>query len=511
MYKQPFYITTAISYPNGSPHIGHAYEVVTTDVIARFKRLEGYDVKFLTGTDDHGQKMFQTARNQNISPQELADQLTPQFENMAKAFNCSHDDFIRTSENRHHIAVQEIWKKMYEKGDIEKKLYQGWYCVREECFYKEDELIVDDNGEKIAPTGAEVEWVEEENYYFKLKKYENKLIDFYKNNPNFIQPKSRYNEIVNFINSGLEDLSISRTSFDWGVTVPNDPEHVVYVWVDALTNYLTALGYPDIELTSYYWPAALHVIGKDITRFHGVYWLAFLMSAELPLPKNIFAHGFLTLRGQKMSKSIGNVADPFNLIEKFDVDVLRYFFTNEINFGQDGSFSDKIIIESANAHLVNDLGNLAQRCLSMIHKNCKASIPQCTNLTKEDSKILEKADDLLQIVQKEMINYQITKYTTTIFSFISEINKYFAAQEPWALKKTNPERMHTILYTTIEALRQIAILLQPVIPDGSTKLLDLLSVPKDQRSFLHLGKDYRLQYGVTLPVLNILFPRLETS
>lgn len=503
--KKPFFITTAISYPNGRPHIGHAYEAMATDVIARFKRLDGWNVKFLTGTDDHGQKMFQTAREQGLSARELADKLTPHFRDMVEACNCSNDDFIRTSEPRHYKAVDYIWRQMVAAGDIYKDNYAGWYSVRDEAFYAEDELVAGENGKKHAPTGAPVEWVEEDSYFFKLSAYEDKLLALYDAQPDFIQPRASRNEIISFVKSGLKDLSISRTSFDWGVPVPDDAAHVVYVWVDALTNYLTALGYP--ENMGDYWPASLHVVGKDITRFHAVYWPAFLMSAGLDLPKTIFAHGFLTVRGEKMSKSAGNVMDPFAMIERYGIEALRYYFMREVPFGNDGSFSDEAIVTRYNADLANDLGNLAQRSLSMIEKNCGGQLTEPNKFEPADEAILVQADALYEKISTAMERLEIHHYVTAVMQLATATNRYFTEQAPWMLKKSAPERMAVILYVTAEITRQMAISLQAVMPKSTAKLLDYLAVDAKDRSFAQLGAAGRLTARV-LPSPMGVFPRL---
>lgn len=509
MSDKNFYISTAISYPNGKPHIGHAYEVMATDAIARYHRLSGENVYFSTGTDDHGQKMFQTARDQGKSAQQLADELTPAFRDMAARLNCSHDDFIRTSEPRHHAAVQEIWRKIAANGDIYRDNYAGWYSVRDEAFYTEDELSDGPEGEKLSPQGTPVQWLEEDSYFFKLSAYEDKLLAFYEANPQFIQPDSRRNEIVSFVKGGLKDLSISRTAFDWGVPVPDDPSHVVYVWMDALTNYLSVLEYPALDgRYKDFWPAALHVIGKDITRFHAVYWPAFLMAADLPLPQQVFAHGFLTVKGEKMSKSLGNVLDPFTLAEHYGVDGLRYFFLREVPFGRDGSFSDEAIVNRVNADLANDIGNLAQRSLSMIAKNCDASVPQPEAFSAEDEAVLALFDGLRDKTDAAMAGHELHTYLAVTMEAVSEANRYFAAQEPWALKKDNPARMATVLYVTAELVRQAAILLQPVIPEGAGQLLDYLQIDQDARDFSFLGAAHRLASGVNLPTPQGVFPRL---
>jgi len=509
--QKNFYISTAISYPNGPPHIGHAYEVMATDAIARFRRLSGDRVLFSTGTDDHGQKMFQTARDQGKTARALADELTPAFEEMARRLSCSHDDFIRTSEPRHYAAVQAIWTAVAANGDIYKDSYAGWYSVRDEAFYTESEVETDADGAKISPQGTPVEWLEEESYFFRLSDYQDRLLELYKNNPQFIQPDSRRNEIIKFVEGGLKDLSVSRTAFDWGVPVPDDPEHVIYVWMDALTNYLTVTGYPETDSDVYtaFWPAGLHIIGKDITRFHSVYWPAFLMSAGLPLPEQIFAHGFLTVKGKKMSKSLGNVLDPFVLAEHYGVDAVRYFFLREVPFGRDGSFSDTAIVNRVNADLANDLGNLAQRSLSMIAKNCDGEIPDPGEFNTEDRELLDMADALGAATQAAMEKFEIHNYLALVFDAVSEANRHFAAAEPWALKKTDPARMGTVLYCAAEIVRQAAILIQPVVPEGAAKLLDYLGVDPAHRDFSYLGAKHRLAPGTVLPAPSGVFPRLE--
>ena len=502
----PFYITTAISYPNGKPHIGHAYELIATDAMARFQRLDGREVFFLTGTDEHGQKMQQTARAEGISAQALADRNSAEFRAMATMLNASNDDFIRTTEKRHHDCVQEVWRRMAANGDVYKGGYAGWYSVRDEAYYQEGETELRD-GTRYGPQGTPVEWVEEESYFFKLSAYEDKLLKLYEDQPDFIGPAERRNEIMSFVKSGLKDLSISRTTFDWGIPVPDDPAHVMYVWVDALTNYLTATGYIEGGDRAKFWPANIHIIGKDIIRFHAVYWPAFLMSAGLPLPKRVFAHGFLLNKGEKMSKSLGNVIDPANLVEHFGLDPIRYFFLREVSFGQDGSYSEEGIATRINADLANGIGNLASRSLSMIVKNCDGAIPACGSLTDEDKAMLDAADALSGIAREEMNRQMIHKALAAIIAVVSEADRYFAGQAPWALKKTDPERMGTVLYVTAETVRQIAILLQPFMPASSAKLLDLAGVPADRRSFDALGEAGRLTPGTALSAPTPVFPR----
>ncbi|MGF9567492.1 methionine--tRNA ligase [Neorhizobium sp. JUb45] len=508
--KTPFYITTAISYPNGKPHIGHAYELIATDAIARFQRLAGSDVFFLTGTDEHGQKMQQTARKEGISPEELAQRNSAEFRAMGKLLNASNDDFIQTTEPRHHEASQAIWNLMADAGDIYKDSYAGWYSVRDEAYYGEDETEVRADGVRYGPQGTPVEWVEESSYFFKLSEYQDRLLKLYEDQPDFIGPAERRNEIISFVKSGLRDLSISRTTFDWGVKVPNDPEHVMYVWVDALTNYLTATGYLTDKNgpRAKFWPADAHIIGKDIIRFHTVYWPAFLMSAGLPLPKRVYAHGFVLAKGgEKMSKSLGNVLDPFELIEHFGLDQIRYYLMREISFGQDGYCSEEGIGIRINADLANGIGNLASRSLSMIVKNCDGQIPQPGELTEEDKAMLATADGLLAICSEEIGRLAIHKALAAIIGVVSETDRYFAGQQPWALKNTDPERMGTVLYVTAEVVRQIAILLQPYMPESATKLLDLVAAPADKRDFAALGESGRLVPGTVLEAPKPVFPR----
>lgn len=503
-----FYITTAISYPNGVPHIGHAYEAIATDAIARFERLDGKDVFFLTGTDEHGLKMKQTALKDGVTPQALADRNSARFIEMAKVLGLSNDDFIRTTEKRHYEACAELWRRMEKAGDIFKKKYGGWYSVRDETYYKEAETELRDGKRYATPTGTEVEWTEEETYFFKLSAYQDKLLAHYERHPGFILPVERKNEVVSFVKSGLEDLSISRSTLDWGIPVPGAPEHVMYVWIDALNNYVTATG----KLNgggpkAHYWPADVHVIGKDIVRFHAVYWPAFLMSAQLPLPHRIFSHGFVLNKGEKMSKSVGNVVDPFDLVKAYGAENLRFFFLREVMFGQDGNYSPEAIANRINADLANNLGNLAQRSLSMIYKNCDGKIPAPGPLSPEDEKILAATDDIYAGAREHMDQQAITKYLDLVWGVISHANQYFAAEEPWAKKKTAPERMETILYVTAECVRQFAILAQPVMPDACGKLLDYLAVPADQRTFAFLGEKGRLVPGTAIPEPQGVFPR----
>lgn len=505
--RDSFYITTAISYPNGPPHIGHAYELLATDAIARFMRLEGRDVFFLTGTDEHGQKMLQTAAREGISVRELADRNSSRFKEMAKYLNVSNDQFIRTTEERHHAASQELWRRMEARGDIYLDRYSGWYSVRDEAYYDESETTLGEDGARRAPTGTPVEWVEEESYFFRLASFQERLLKHYEANPAFISPESRRNEIVSFVKSGLQDLSISRTTFDWGVPVPGNPKHVMYVWIDALTNYVTGVDYFPQGPNARYWPADVHIIGKDIVRFHAVYWPAFLMSAGLALPKRVFGHGFLNVRGEKMSKSIGNVVDPFALVAQFGVDAVRYFFLREVAFGQDGTYNPEAIINRMNADLANDLGNLAQRSLSMIAKNCDGVLPSPGVLSAEDQAMMQDAAGIYALAQAAMKDFAIHTYLNAVWTVVAQANRYFAAAEPWALRKSDPARMGTVLWVTAEVVRKVAILVQPVVPASAAALLDILAVPEDRRQFSALAPGFELQGGTKLPAPRPIFPR----
>ena len=516
--KTAYYITTAISYPNGAPHIGHAYEAIATDALARFKRLDGFDVFFLTGTDEHGIKMLQTARGQGIAARELADTNTPRFKAMVERLNCSNDDFIRTSEPRHHEASQEIWRRMEKNGDIYLDTYAGWYSVRDEAYYDESELSAGESGAKLSPQGTPVEWVEEESYFFRLSGYQERLLAHYEANPAFIGPETRRNEVVSFVKRGLRDLSISRTTFDWGVKVPGNERHVMYVWVDALTNYITGVGFPDDKAKSFkrYWPADAHIIGKDIVRFHAVYWPAFLMSAGIAVPKRVFAHGFLFNRGEKMSKSVGNVIDPFAIADHYGVDQMRYFFLREVPFGQDGNYSHDAIVNRINADLANDLGNLAQRSLSMIAKNCGGAVPEPAPPKSGDASgfegwhkahLTELVDRAIDRVRGHMEQQALHEALSWIWSIVAETNRYFAKREPWALSKSDPAEMARVLYVTAETLRQVAILAQPFMPDAMGRLLDQLGIAADERDFSRLGPAGRIRPGTEIARPTPVFPR----
>src|SRR6516164_4112689 len=510
---KPYYITTAIAYPNGAPHIGHAYEAIATDAIARFMRLDGRDVFFLTGTDEHGIKMLQTAAKENLTPRQLVERNVPRFQAMVKKFNCSNDDFIRTTEARHYRSSEAIWERMEAAGDIYLDKYSGWYSVRDEAYYDESETRLDDKGQRLGPHGTPVEWVEEESYFFRLSKYADKLLDLYRRVPDFVLPGKRLNEVASFVRGGLQDLSLSRTTFDWGIKVPGNPKHIMYVWVDALTNYITAVGFPDTESEKFkkYWPADLHVIGKDIVRFHAVYWPAFLMSAGIEVPRRIFSHGFLFNRGEKMSKSVGNVIDPFALAEAYGVDQLCYFLLREVPFGQDGNYSHEAIVARINADLANDLGNLAQRSLTMVARQLDGTLPKPGPLSEADKAILSATDAMIGKAREAMKIQALHQVLNTAWAVVADANRYFANEAPWALAKTDPIRQGTVLYVTAEVIRQVAILVQPFIPASAAKLLDLLAVPADRRGFSELGGGRRIAPGVAMPAPAPVFPRYVES
>lgn len=514
---EPFYITTAISYPNGPPHIGHAYEAIATDAIARFQRLRGRDVFFLTGTDEHGLKMAQTAREKGLAPAAFAEEMSSLFRQMDDALNISYDRFIRTTEPEHHKASQAIWRAMADKGDFYLGRYEGWYSVRDEAYYDEKELIVADSGEKLSPQGTLVEWTVEESWFFRLSAYQQRLLDHYAANPGFIRPGTRRNEVLRFVEGGLSDLSISRTSFDWGVKVPDSENHVMYVWLDALTNYLTGLGYPeDTEAYRRYWPADLHIIGKDVLRFHAVYWPAFLMSAGIPLPSQVFAHGWLLSRGEKMSKSLGNVVDPHDLIRAFGVDQLRYFLLREVTFGQDGGYTAEAIVNRVNADLANSFGNLAQRVLSFIARNCGGEVPWGGKGDPADAALLALVrraarTELPAQFEALALSQGIEAWLKAVFA----CNQYIDGQAPWALRKTDPERMTAVLATLYQAIGDLAIAIQPVIPASAARLLDQMGVPAAERTYAALedeGRYGRLAgSGFTLAAPTPIFPRIEAA
>ncbi len=512
---EPYYITTAIHYPNGKPHIGHAYETVAADVMARFQRLRGRDVRFQTGTDEHGLKMAQKARELGRTPRALADEMAGYFKSLFDQLDISYDRFIRTTDVDHHHASQAIWQAMEANGDIYLDRYEGWYSVRDEAFYDEKELIEGEGGARLSPQGTPVEWTEEETCFFRLSRYQDQLLALL-NTPGFLEPASRRNEMVAFVEGGLNDLSISRTSFDWGVRVPGHPDHVMYVWVDALTNYLTGAGYPDDAATfEKFWPADLHLIGKDIVRFHTVYWPAFLMSANLPVPKKVFGHGFLLNRGQKESKSLGNVTDPGALIAQFGVDPLRYFLLAEVTFGQDGSYSAQALVNRANAELANSFGNLVQRTLSMVHKNMDGKLSQFAPAGADKALLTVVQDACLDSLPSAFKNLAFSVGIEAWLRAVFACNQYVDEQAPWALRKTDPERMAAVLQTLVLAIRDLAVAIQPVIPGKAAAVLDQLGVPENARSYADLADqswyDARVASGKPIDKPVPIFPRLELA
>ena len=506
MESQKYYITTPIYYVNDVPHIGHAYTTLACDVLARFKRLDGFDVLFLTGTDEHGQKVEKAAEAVDMKPQAFTDKVSQNFRDLLPFMNISNDDFIRTTETRHKEAAQAIWHRLMKNGHIYLDKYSGWYSVRDEAYFSEGELV-----DGKAPTGAPVEWVEEPSYFFDLSQWETKLLQFYEDNPDFIAPVSRRNEVVSFVSSGLRDLSISRTSFNWGIAVPDNEKHIMYVWLDALTNYITATGFPDEQQNLYrtFWPASLHMVGKDILRFHAVYWPAFLLAADLEPPKRVFAHGWWTNEGQKISKSLGNVIDPLQLIETYGLDQVRYFLMREVPFGNDGDFSKSGMVNRINSDLANDLGNLCQRVLSFVYKNCNATVPKNMGFTPDDSKLITHAYEILPKLREDYNSQLFNVALERVWGLVAGSNKYIDEQAPWKLRKTDPDRMHTVLYTLLETIRCIGILLRPIMPGSSEKILNQLAVDTSKRSFAALNSNDCLEAGTSLQKPNPIFPRFE--
>ena len=506
--RDKFYVTTPIFYPNGVPHIGHAYTALVTDAIARFERLDGRDVFFLTGTDEHGLKMKQTATKEGLTPLALADRNSAVFRQMEDGLGCAYDDFIRTTEPRHHEACAELWRRIEKSGHIHLSKYAGWYSVRQEAYFDEKETTLGSDGVRREPLGSPVEWTEEETYFFRLSAFQDKLLAHYNANPDFILPPERRNEVVSFVESGLQDLSISRSSLDWGIAVPGNPRHVMYVWIDALNNYVTATGVLNSGECprKHYWPADVHVIGKDIVRFHAVYWPAFLLAAGLPVPHRVFAHGFMLNKGEKMSKSVGNVVDPFDLVKAYGVDPVRYFFMREVVFGADGSYTDDAIETRINADLANGLGNLAQRSLSMIAKGFDGKVPMPGAFTAADQAILTAADGLYPAARQAMDKQAIKSWLDAVWAVIGDADRYFASEKPFD-KTLTVERKGTILYVAAEVVRQLAILVQPAMPASASKLLDLLGQPEETRRFTALGETGRLKPGTVLPAPVGVFPR----
>ena len=502
-----FYITTPIYYVNDVPHIGHAYTTLACDAIARFMRLDGRRVHFLTGTDEHGQKVEKAARDAGMEPQAFTDRVSERFRELSNLMNFSPDDFIRTTEERHKRAVRALWTRLAENGHIYLGKYAGWYSVRDEAYYSESELV-----DGRAPSGAPVEWVEEPSYFFRLSAWQQRLLAFYDARPDFVGPQTRFNEVVSFVRGGLTDLSISRTTFRWGIPVPGDPDHVIYVWLDALTNYISALGYPDTEgeLFRSFWPADVHVIGKDILRFHAVYWPAFLMAADIEPPRRVFAHGWWTNEGEKISKSLGNIIDPHDLVRRYGLDQTRYYLLREVPFGQDGDFRHAAMVRRINHDLANDYGNLVQRVLTLIARNCEGRIPDPGELRREDEELLARAHGCLDAMRTAVRAQALHRALELVFEVVGEANRYVDAQAPWALRRSDPARMRTVLWTLAETIRHIATLTRPFLPGSSDRILDLLAVPPQARSFRNLGPaGTSLRPGTTLPPPSPVFPRYQ--
>jgi len=507
-----FNITTPIYYPSAKPHMGHAYSSIVSDVIARFKRLDGYNVEFLTGTDEHGLKIQRAAEKRGVDPKKFCDEISKTFRDLSKTLNLSNTDFIRTTEERHIKSVQNLWSVLEEKDEIYLSKYSGWYSVSDEAFYSENE-IKNENGINLSViSGSKVEWVEEESYFFKLSKWQNKLLKFYDENPKFILPKSRHNEVVSFVKSGLKDLSISRKSFSWGIKVPSNKDHVIYVWLDALTNYLSALDYPDLNSKKYknFWPVDVHMIGKDILRFHAIYWPAFLMAADIPPPKRVYGHGWILSGEEKMSKSKGNILDPLEIVDKYGLDPLRYYLLKEVSFGNDGSITQEKLEDCINSDLANNYGNLCQRVISFNEKNCGLVIPERNKFEKDDLIILDKISDSAESLRSNIDNQELSTYTNFIVDCLFDANKYFNDQEPWK-KKSDIKRLNTIVYVSLEIIRKISILLNPIIPQTSLKVLEIFNLKQNDILFESIKNHESLNSNDKINKIDILIKKIEKN
>ena len=511
MSDNNFYITTPIYYPSGKPHMGHAYSSIVADVFARFKKLEEFEVMFLTGTDEHGLKIQREAEKNSKNPKEFCDEISVKFKNLTKTLNLSNNDFIRTTEKRHYKAVNDIWERLIKSNDIYLSKYTGWYSVSDEAYYDDDEIETINNIKCAKSSGSKVEWVEEESFFFKLSSWQKKLLNFYNDNPKFILPNSRRNEVIEFVKRGLKDLSVSRTSFTWGIPVPKNSKHVIYVWLDALTNYLSALNFPDVKDNKYtkFWPASLHVIGKDILRFHAIYWPAFLMAANIPCPKRVYGHGWILSDEKKMSKSRGNILDPIEIINKYGVDQLRYYLIKEVSLGNDGNVSLDSLKNCINNDLANNFGNLCQRVFSFVSKNCNSEIPPCNKFYKEDELILNNLIKKIPYLQNAMNNQDINIYIKEVINFSFDANKYFNDLQPWALKKNNLERMNSVIYTILNQIRSISILLSPIIPQSSNKILSILNINDNDRTIKKILDIKFLKSGSKIKKTDILFKKVE--
>ena len=507
-----FYITTPIYYPSAKPHMGHAYSSIAADFFARFKRIDGFKVHFLTGTDEHGLKIQRAAESKNIDPQIFCDEISQTFRNLSNTLNLSNTDFIRTTEDRHKKTVQYLWSQLEKNDDIYLSKYSGWYSVSDEAFYTEEEISEKEDNKIATSSGSLVEWIEEESYFFRLSKWQDSLLEYYENNPDFISPKSRKNEVISFVKSGLKDLSISRKAFSWGIKVPNNPEHVIYVWLDALTNYISALNYPntDDDLFKNFWPASVHLIGKDILRFHAVYWPAFLMAAKITLPNKIYGHGWILSGDEKMSKSKGNILDPIDIIETYGLDPLRYYLIKEVSFGNDGNISQDRLEDCINSDLANNYGNLCQRVTAFAEKNCQSKVPDIKNFIEEDLLMLNKFSDNMPLIRKEIDNQNINYYINFIINALFEANKYFNDQEPWK-KKDDPQRLATIVYTSLEMIRKITFMLYPIIPESAIKALNIFGLKEEDIDFNSIGENNFLKSGEIINKIDILFKKIEKN
>ena len=505
-----YYITTPIYYPSAKPHMGHAYSSIIADFFARFKRIDGYNVHFLTGTDEHGLKIQRAAEKNKIEPLKFCDEISQTFKDLSTTLNLSNTDFIRTTEERHKKTVQYLWSILETNNDIYLSKYSGWYSVSDEAFYTEDEISEKEEIKIATSSGSSVEWIEEESYFFRLSKWQDKLLEYYEKNPDFISPKSRKNEVISFVKSGLKDLSISRKAFSWGIKVPNNPEHVIYVWLDALTNYISALNYPDTnnDLFKNFWPASVHLIGKDILRFHAIYWPAFLMSAKIPLPQKIYGHGWILSGEEKMSKSKGNILDPLDIIREYGLDALRYYLIKEVSFGNDGNISQDKLIDCINSDLANNYGNLCQRVTAFAEKNCESKMPSNIKFNDDDFLILNKFTDNLTNLRNEIDKQNINYYINFIVNALFESNKYFNDQEPWK-KKDNKERLDTIVYTALEMIRKISIMLYPIIPHSINKALTIFDLKEENINFKSIGIHDSLIAGSNIKKVGILFKKIE--
>ena len=504
-----YYITTPIYYPSGKPHMGHAYSSIISDVFARFKKIDGYNVHFLTGTDEHGLKIQRASEENKMKPLEFCNKISKTFKNLCKILNLSNTDFIRTTEDRHKKSVQHLWKELEKSGDIYLSKYSGWYSVSDEAFYNENEIETKDGSKVSVNSGSRVEWVEEESYFFKLSKWQDKLLDYYEKNPNFILPQSRKNEVVSFVKSGLRDLSVSRKSFSWGIKVPSNEEHIIYVWLDALTNYISALKYPDIsnELYNNFWPADVHIIGKDILRFHAIYWPAFLLAAKIPLPKRVYGHGWILSGEEKMSKSKGNILDPLEIIDNYGLDPLRYYLIKEVSFGNDGNISKEKLEDCINSDLANNYGNFCQRVTAFAEKNCDSKVPDSVEFNDQDKNILDNFSNNIKTLRSYIDDQKLNSYVDFIVNVLFDANKYFNDQEPWN-KKNDKKRLNTIIYTSLELIRKISIMLYPIIPSSSIKSLSVFNIKEKDILFDTIKEHKYLKSNSKIDRVDILFKKI---